>query len=869
MEDGRTESRILARLTGDQRIWVLSACMALVSIALYVLIVRHLEPVHPMPLPWWVLGALFGLAEVFVVKFEIRRGTVSFSLSEIPLVLGLFFADPTNLVAGQIAGAAAALALHRRQKPLKLAFNLSLLALQACLALLLFHPILSLGDPLGPVGWAATLIVMHTLDVVSSLMVSLAISLDESRPMVLRGLLGVGTAITFANTGLALLAVIIVWAHPASSWLLLVAVAVVFLGFHAHGSLRRTHNQLQVLYESHRAAEAATDVESMLFSILSGARDMLRAELAEITLFGSAGDSPGSRISLGPGERWEVHHDVRLDPRQGVWARVAAEEQGVVLARPIRSERLRGHLAASPVHDAIVVPMRAEEGVIGTMLVANRLEGHSTFDEDDMNLLETMARQTSVSLEKGRLLDRLREEAATNEYLALHDHLTDLPNRVWFLQRLGEAIVEAGKSESCVAVVLMDLDRFKEVNDTLGHHNGDELLKEVGRRLRGLLGGDPVARLGGDEFAVLLSSVRDRETALHDAKAIVRSLHAPFEVQDLEIDVSASAGVAVFPADGEDASTLLQRADVAMYVAKEARTECEPYAAARDSYSPTRLALIAELRSAVKAKDVVLVYQPQIDLRGGGLAGVEALARWEHPRRGPVPPDQFIPIAEHSGIIKPLTLLAIETALAERQSILSEELNQVPVAVNLSARMLQDEQFPDDVTRLLDTYGVPRGGLCLELTESSIMADPDRSRAMLQRLSEAGVRLSIDDFGTGYSSLSYLGRLPLDEIKIDRSFVMRMVQDSRDASIVQSTIGLGHALGLTVVAEGIENDETLGVLAGLGCDVAQGFHIGLPLHPARLREWATAHRVDSRNSGSKQPSDVESLAEHRVRRRSG
>jgi diguanylate cyclase (GGDEF)-like protein len=843
--------------------------MALVSLGLYLLIVRHLEPVHPLPLPWWVLGAMFGLAEVFVVKFEIRRGTVSFSLSEIPLVLGLFFADPTNLVAGQIAGAAAALALHRRQKPLKLAFNLSLLALQACLALMLFHPILSLGDPLGPVGWAATLIVMHTLDVVSSLLVGLAISLDESRPLVLRGLLGVGTAITFANTGLALLAVIIVWAHPASSWLLLVAVAVVFLGFHAHGSLRRTHNQLRVLYESHRAAEAATDVESMLFSILSGARDMLRAELAEITLFGSAVDATGSRISLGPEERWEVHHDVPLDPRRGVWARVAAEEQGIVLARPIRSERLRAHLAASPVRDAIVVPMRAEEGVIGTMLVANRLEGHSTFDEDDLNLLETMARQTSVSLEKGRLLDRLREEAATNEYLALHDRLTDLPNRVWFLQRLGEAIEEAGKTESCVAVVLMDLDRFKEVNDTLGHHNGDELLKEVGRRLRGLLGDDPVARLGGDEFAVLLSSVRDRETALQDAKGIVHSLHAPFEVQDLEIDVSASAGVAVFPADGEDASTLLQRADVAMYVAKEAHSECEPYAPARDPYSPTRLALIAELRSAVKTKDVFLVYQPQIDLRGGGLAGVEALARWDHPRRGPVPPDQFIPIAEHSGIIKPLTLLAIEIALSERQSILSEELNEVPVAVNLSARMLQDEQFPDDVTRLLDSYGVPRGGLCLELTESSIMADPDRSRAMLQLLSEAGVRLSIDDFGTGYSSLSYLSRLPLDEIKIDRSFVMRMVQDSRDASIVQSTIRLGHALGLTVVAEGIENDETLGVLAGLGCDVAQGFHIGLPLHAARLREWVKDHRVGSPVGASKQPSDVESLAEHRVRRRSG
>jgi diguanylate cyclase (GGDEF)-like protein len=851
--------------------------MALISLGLYVFIVQHLQPVHPLPLPWWALGAMFGLAEVFVVKFEIRRGTVSFSLSEIPLVLGLFFADPTNLVVGQTAGAAAALVLHRRQKPIKLAFNLSLLSLQACLALLLFHPILSLGDPLGPAGWGATLIVTHTLDVVSSLMVGLAISLNEGKPLVLRGLLGVGTAITFANTGLALLAVIIVWAHPASSWLLLVAVAVVFLGFHAHGSLRRAHNQLRVLYESNRAAEAATDVESMLFSILSGARDMLRAEMAEVTLFGAAADAPASRITLGPQDRWAVHHEVHLDPRQGVWARVAAEERGVVLASPIQSQRLRAHLAASSVRDAVVVPMRAEEGVIGTILVANRLEGQATFDEDDLNLLETIARQTGVSLEKGRLLDRLRQEAATNEYLALHDRLTGLPNRVWFLQRLSEAIAQARSRGSCVAVILMDLDRFKEVNDTLGHHNGDELLKEIGRRLRGLLGDDLVARLGGDEFAVLLSSAPDRETALRDARGIVRSLHTPFEVEDLEIDVSASAGVAIFPADGEDASTLLQKADVAMYLAKETHSECEQYVPERDPYSPTRLALIAELRAAVDRRDVFLVYQPQLDLHGGGLAGVEALARWEHPRHGLVPPSEFIPVAERSGIIKHLTLLAVETALAERQSILSKELGDIPVAVNLSARMLQDERFPDDVTRLLDSYGVPRGGLCLELTESSIMADPDRSRATLLRLSEAGVRISIDDFGTGYSSLSYLSRLPLDEIKIDRSFVMRMAHDARDASIVQSTIGLGHALGLTVVAEGTEDDQTLRVLASLGCDVAQGYHISLPLPPARLQQWLKDRgdalpvgRVGAgiHHPSTEQPSEVEVLAEHRIRKRS-
>lgn len=851
--------------------------MALVSLVLYVTIVRHFEPIHPLPLPWWVLAAMFGFVEVFVVQFDVREDTVSFSLSEIPLVLGLFFADPANLILGQLAGAAAALTLHRRQKTIKLAFNLSLLALQACLALLLFHPIVSLGDPLGPSGWAAALLVTHSLDVLSSVAVALAISLNEGKHMVLQGLLGVGTAITFANTGLALLGVIVVWTHPASSWLLLVAAAIVFLALHAHGSLRRTHNKLQVLYESSRAVETATEIESMLLTILSRARDMLRAEMAEITLFGALPGEPSTRVTLGPQDHWEPHQIVHLDPTQGVWARVVAEERGVLLPRPIRSERLRAHFGADGIRDAIVVPLRAEAGVIGTMLVANRLGDLATFDEEDLNLLETVARHTTSSLEMGRLLERLRQEAATNEHLALHDSLTGLPNRVWFLQRLNEAIEEAGNDGSLLATILMDLDRFKEVNDTLGHHNGDELLTEMGRRLRVLLPDHPVARLGGDEFAILLSGIPDAQTALHGAKEIVRAVEAPFEVQGLRIDVRASAGISVFPIDGEDASTLLQRADVAMYLAKEARTDCEPYAPDKDPYSPTRLALIGELRTAVEKKDVFLVYQPQVDLRSGALVGVEALARWEHPRRGLIPPGEFIPIAEHSGIIKQLTLLALETALSERESTLSRELSNVMVSVNLSARMLQDEAFPDDVTRLLDHYRVPFGGLCLELTESSIMADPDHSRIMLTRLAEAGVRLSIDDFGTGYSSLSYLSRLPLDEIKIDRSFVNRMSQDARDASIVESTVGLGHALGLTVVAEGIEDETTMSLLARLGCDVAQGYHIGMPMHPAKLKEWF-ADREGAAPSGtpghslgyasSERRSSVEVLAEHRIRRRS-
>jgi diguanylate cyclase (GGDEF)-like protein len=424
---------------------------------------------------------------------------------------------------------------------------------------------------------------------------------------------------------------------------------------------------------------------------------------------------------------------------------------------------------------------------------------------------------------------RLRRQAAENEHLALHDPLTDLPNRSLFHDRAQQAILGARRDESGVALMILDLDRFKEVNDTLGHHNGDLLLQEIGARLRsGLRESDSVARLGGDEFGLLLPHVADGGEALMLGERVRAELRSPFTLEGVTLDLEASVGIALFPAHGDDVDTLLQRADVAMYLAKEDRSGCELYAADRDEYSPHRLALAAELRRALDERELVLHYQPKADLNDGRIVAVEALVRWQHPEHGLLAPDQFVPLAEATGLIRELTLRVLDEALRQQRTWRDSGVD-IRVAVNLSARDLYDLTLPATTAQLLAMHGVPATSLELEITESVIVADPMRARAILNRLSEMGVLLAVDDYGTGYSSLGYLKRLPIDEMKIDRSFVMQMADDRNDAAIVRSTVELGRNLGLKVVAEGVETAAAWAHLKALGCDFAQGYYLSRPV----------------------------------------
>jgi diguanylate cyclase (GGDEF)-like protein len=429
-----------------------------------------------------------------------------------------------------------------------------------------------------------------------------------------------------------------------------------------------------------------------------------------------------------------------------------------------------------------------------------------------------------------------------NEHQALHDALTDLPNRTLFHDRVGQALTSARREHIPVAVMIMDLDRFKEVNDTLGHASGDELLKQAGVRLRAALReSDTVARLGGDEFGVLLPKVVDSAAAVSVARKLRKALEEPFTIHGLALQIEASVGIALCPDHGDDVHSLLQRADVAMYVAKEHPAGCEVYAKERDEYSPDRLTLLTELRRAIDRGELVLHYQPKAELRTGEVSGVEALVRWSHPTRGLVPPDEFIPLAQKTGVIVPLTHFVLNEAVRQSRTWQLEGID-LCVGVNLSARNLLDVHLPDTVAELLARWEVSPSLLELEITESTILADPIRAMHVLSRLSGMGIRLAIDDFGTGYSSLAYLKRLPVDALKIDKSFIQGMEDDENDSVIVKSTIDLGRNLGLRVVAEGVETKEAWRQLLVLGCDVAQGYYLSRPIPAAELTAWVRASR---------------------------
>jgi diguanylate cyclase (GGDEF)-like protein len=425
-------------------------------------------------------------------------------------------------------------------------------------------------------------------------------------------------------------------------------------------------------------------------------------------------------------------------------------------------------------------------------------------------------------------------------HLALHDDLTGLPNRTLLYERMEDAIKDTARSGGSAALLLIDLDRFKEVNDTLGHDHGDRLLEQVAGRLqRALRRDDTLARLGGDEFAVLLPGVPDRAAAVELAGRLQDALERPFSVNGVVAVLDASIGIAHCPDHGSDVNLLVQRADVAMYDAKRGRTRIETYSEERDPYSAERLQLLAELRAAIQDGQLVLHYQPKVALAPGGgerVTGVEALVRWNHPARGLLPPCEFVPLAERSGAIGDLTRWVLDTALAQCRAWRDAGLD-LPVAVNLAAPNIVDSALPDLVAELLEVWDLPGDRLECEISEHTVMADQRRALDVLERLRALGVRLSLDDFGSGHSSLAYLKRLPLDEVKIDRSFVIGMAEDADDAAIVRSTIDLARHLGLEVVAEGVETEATLRDLAGLSCDVAQGYFVSRPLPADDLDAW--------------------------------
>jgi len=431
---------------------------------------------------------------------------------------------------------------------------------------------------------------------------------------------------------------------------------------------------------------------------------------------------------------------------------------------------------------------------------------------------------------------RLDKQNAVLVHQSLYDQLTDLPNRKLLFDRLQQAIYQARRNNHTVALFLVELANLKEINDTLGHQSGDELLKQIGPRLENILrDSDTVARLEGGEFAILMPII-DIQHVTKVAHKIIQALEAPFIVDELELETSVIAGVAIAPDHGEKSESLFRKADVAMSLAKQHEHEFNIYAEESDPHSVEQLTLMAELRRAITNNELQLYYQPKINLKTQQVTGAEALLRWFHPQRGLIPPDDFIPKAEQSGLIKLLTSWVIDQAF--RQNHAWSKLGiTLQIAINVSQRSLYDRELINQIANTMQKLQIKNCTLDIEITETAIMAYPEQSMATLQMLHAMGIHLSIDDFGTGFTSLAYLKELPVDELKIDKSFIMRMLDDNKDTMIVRSIIELAHSLGRVVVAEGVESRPVLDYLTALNCDTAQGFYMSKPLPAAEFEQW--------------------------------
>jgi diguanylate cyclase (GGDEF)-like protein len=811
----------------ERDIALLSAVLALASLALLFTLPGAGLALRPSPI--WVailLAAGFAAAEFSVFRFIFRRESLAFSLSEIPLAFCLVYLAPGPAVAVRVVGAMAVILAVRRPPLHKVLLNVAMLAFEVALAFVVFRGFVELegsGNTQLVVGAIAATAVSG---LVSSMIVSLAISRFEGGLWQRIGSdLGVAWWLFLVNATLAGMVLGLVLISP---WLVLVALVPVGLLWYiikAYGLLDQRLRDLDAVHGFTGRVGRSLDPAEICRAAAAQAAEVLRSDGVAVIVFD---DEAGVTLQVHGILGLQLPTD-SFDPnwRGLITAEAASLVTGSYL-EPLRS-------AGSDSKEIMVAPIRDESGAMGLLVVAGRTGAGKRFGSDDVVRLQNLTEQLTASLRRGMLHQRIEREAR-------HDKLTGLPNRLSFEHSVIEAAGELSPDD-LLFVIMIDLDRFKEVNDTLGHHAGDELLIEVGDRLTAVLGpADVLARLASDEFAI----VGHRQThadMVEFAWDCVRTIGRSVTLDGLEIVVTASAGVAVIDGDHEE-GTPLRYADIAMYNAKTQRIGVEVYRDEIDRRTPGRLSMLGDLRAAIEGDELRVHLQPKLDLTSGTIVGAEALVRWTHPVRGSVPPAQFVRVAEDTGLIKQLTDVMLNRAIGQLR-VIHDRGYHLGLAVNLSTHDLLDTKLAQRVEQHLTANGVDASMLTLEITESSLLIDAPRARSTINELHEVGVRLSIDDFGTGYSSLSYLRRLPVAELKIDQSFVANLLLDDQDEVIVRSTIDLGHNLGLVVVAEGVENNEVLERLRVFGCDVAQGYCISRPLDPAQFNSWLATTNLPS------------------------
>jgi diguanylate cyclase (GGDEF)-like protein len=808
--------------------------LLLCGTTLALLVLRH--PTVPAPgvtIPWWVLAGLFGAAEIWVFHIQFGREAKSISLSEIPLVLGLFYAAPGPLMVGRVLGPAVIVLLHRRQTPLKATLNITLFFANGAVALATFRLLAGGSSVDGPRSWFAAVAAVTLAIVVDLLALSQILRWytgggGRRRDVFVGSMAGV--AIAAAAGILGLVAVLTLRLGPLATVPLVTAGVVLMVGFRSYSSLADRHTSLEKLFRFSReltGAPAATDV---LPAVLEQARHLMRAEVAEVIRF-RAGTNAETSTGLWRYDGTRVTSDAG---KHVAMVRTLIEslvrEGATLLTHDVATQS--AFLRARRAREAVVAPLVVEGETLGVLAVYDRLGEVRGFAESDVQLLQTVANHASVALHNEMLIGRLRHDA-------LHDALTGLPNRSHLTALATSAVARANAGHSRVAMMIIDLNGFKVVNDTLGHHVGDELIREVASRFSAAADpGVTVARLGGDEFAVLLERSDLVEADGQDvATRMMDALTAPVLVGEDRLHLSGSVGIALAPDHATGVGDLLKRADIAMYAAKNGPESAVVYRPDIDVNDPSLLSLMGELREALTNGRIDIEVEPVIDLLAGRLVAAEALVRWHHPTRGTLRPDAFLPLAERNGLIVPLTELVLDRAVAACAQWRADG-RQLGISVNLSARSLLDRTLPGTVAEVLRRYRLPAHLLTLEITESIVISDADRALGLLAELRALGVRLALDDFGTGYSSLTYLSALPIQQLKIDRSFVTRIVESSRDAAIVTSLIDLAHHLGLEVIAEGVEAAQVADRLRRLGCEYGQGYFYSMSMNPTELIAWA-------------------------------
>jgi diguanylate cyclase (GGDEF)-like protein len=808
-------------------VWGWVAFLGAVGVTLYATKLVGLDATFPHPsLRWWALAAVFFLAEAFPVHFDFRSETHSLSLSELGVVLGLFLATPTSLVLGLAAGAGLALVAVRRQRPLKVAFNIAQFTVSGGAAVIVFRSIVGLGDAHGPAGWAAAAAGAATFGVVSVLLVTVTITLVVGGPPLreLPRTVSLGLTASLASASLALAAVEMLEADARSVWLLVVPALCWAFAFRLYGSQRKRHEHVQFLYRTMRATQGASEFRGAVRELLVAARTMLSAERAEILLFGAPGDGALRSVMTSVDEVL-MEPVVLSDAALAAIAVASGRESAVLLPRTRSSSPIDSYLSEHGIEDAVVTALRREDRPFGLLLVGNRTGDVSTFGGDDRTLFETFAAHAGVLLENDQVKEQLR-------YQAFHDVLTGLPNRALFTERVSEALAKNGAT---TVVLFVDLDDFKTINDTLGHNGGDELLVAVAERVRACLRpGDIAARLGGDEFAILLeqSSERDAEQI---ASRLVDAMRARFVLYGREASVHASIGIASGASGARTADELLTQADVAMYSAKAGgKQRYAVYEPRMHARIRGRHELAVALEHAVSRGEIHVHYQPIISLSDSRTVAFEALVRWRHPTRGLLQPAAFLPLAEERGLIVQIGRAVLAEAC--RQTVAWQdgrpELASLSVAVNLSPSELLAPELAAQVEDVLVQTGLAPESLVLEITESGAMSDLPAAVRALHTLRRLGVRLALDDFGTGHASLSHLRDFPIDTLKIAKPFIDRLERRQADVTFLDAILRLAATLELDVVAEGIERADQARVLRELECSLGQGYYYARPLAAA-------------------------------------